>query len=415
MKDCIPRVGILSTHPIQYYAPWYRALAATDKIDLMVYYCQNLTPEEHAKAGYGVPFSWDVPLLDGYSHCFLKNRSRRPNVSSYFGCDTPEIEQPIRDGRHDAFIIQGWNTRSYVQAIRACWKYGVPVLVRGDSHMSTPRSWWKRIAKFPLYRWFIPRFQGYLIVGKRAREYYASYGASERSMYVTPHCVDNDYFARAVGALTPERPQIRRELGIPENSIVFLFVGRLISLKRPFDMLTALQRIKGRLPNVRGLIVGEGPLRKKLEAFSLQHKIPVKFAGFVNQSQLPRVFVASDVLVLPSSQETWGLVVNEAMASGLPVMASDVVGCAPDLIRSGVTGDTFTCGNVDELSNLMVRCVSTPDKIREMSAAAREHIRAFSLANAVEGTLRAVYSVIKLSPLTNEESSKPKGRSEIRQ
>src|SRR6185295_10890005 len=104
----------------------------------------------------------------------------------------PEI---IRRSGFDAFIVHGWSTWSYWQAIRACWRTNTPVLVRGDSSLLTPRSKWLQVAKFPLYRWFVPKFDACLVVGTSAQEYLVHYGADPRSCFPAPHAVDNDFFS----------------------------------------------------------------------------------------------------------------------------------------------------------------------------------------------------------------------------
>jgi hypothetical protein len=164
------KIGILSTHPIQYYVPWYRELAGYPEIELEVFYCHAQTPEDQAQAGFGVSFAWDIPLLEGYNYRFLNNKSRHPNVYTFFGCNTPEIKQIILQGSYDAFIIQGWYVLSFWQAIAACWKTRTPLLIRGDSHLGLCTSPIKKALKYLFYRWFIPRFDAYLVVGKRNLE-----------------------------------------------------------------------------------------------------------------------------------------------------------------------------------------------------------------------------------------------------
>ena len=131
------RLAIVTSHPIQYQAPWFRALAQVTDLD--VFFCHRQDAAGQAEAGFGVAFDWDVPLLDGYRYHWLTNRSRRPDVSSLFGCDTPEIAGVIRDGGFDACLVCGWYLKSYLQAIQGCWRCGVPVLLRGDSQLGTVR------------------------------------------------------------------------------------------------------------------------------------------------------------------------------------------------------------------------------------------------------------------------------------
>lgn len=388
------RFGILATHPIQYYVPWYRALAQHAEIDLTVLYGGRPSPSDQAKAGFGVPFEWDIPLLDGYRYRFLKNRAIVPNVSTFLGCDTPDIQAIIRAEHFDVFTVHGWSTLSSWQAITACWQSRTPLLVRGDSCLTADRWHAKRWLRWPAHRWFISRFDAYLVVGQRARAYYRYYGADPKKMFDTPHAVDNEFFATRQAALQLERDHLRQRWGIPADAVVFLFAGKLISRKRPGDFLRAIARARGEAPHVFGLIAGDGPLRPWLERFAIAHRLPVTFTGFLNQTEMPEAYTASDALVLPSSYgETWGLVINEAMASGLPAIVSDRVGCAPDLIQPGITGEVFPAGAIARLADLLAHCAQHPARLKAMGASAQQHIQRYSIANAVEGTANALHAV----------------------
>ena len=389
-QSSLPRIGILSTHPIQYYTPLYRALAQV--VDLQVFYCHQQASSDHARTEFGVAFEWDVPLLGNYQHQFLSNRAARPDVSHFAGCDTPEIVSIIRRAHFDAFIVHGWYVKSYLQAMLACWQTGTPLLVRGDSHLGTRRAPLKRLLKEALYRGFIPRFDAYLVVGKRTREYYSYYGADARRMFFAPHAVDNRRFAARAAELRPQRAALRKAWGLPENALTFLFAGKLVPRKRPHDFIQAIRQAARKGRPIWGLMVGAGPLRAELEAVVAQHRLPVRFTGFLNQSAMSQAYAAANALVLPSDgSETWGLVVNEAMASGLPAIVSDQVGCVPDLIHEGRTGYCYPCGDVAALA---ARCAElTTESLAVMGAQARVHIAGYSVEVAVEGMLAAIHNV----------------------
>ena len=391
MKSKKYKLGILVTHPIQYYVPWYQALAVHPEIELTVFYSYQQTPQGQAQAGFGVAFDWDIPLLKGYDYRFLTNKSSTPNVFNFWGCDTPEIGKIIKTGGFDAFIVHGWYTQSYWQAIIACWQSQTPLFIRGDSHLLTERSSIKVWLKYLFYHWFIPKFTRYLAVGKRAKDYYLYYGAKESQIIFCPHAVNNDFFASYSQALAPERVNIRQSWGIPEKALVLLFVGKLIPKKRPHDFLEALHLASKNCPHLWGLIVGDGELRTNLEQFAQEQHLNVKFLGFLNQTQLPQAYSVADVLVLPSDGgETWGLVVNEAMASGLPAIVSDRVGCAPDLVIPGKTGEIFPCGNISALAQIVLELADNPAHLKAMGDAAKTLIADYSIPQAVAGTLASL-------------------------
>jgi glycosyltransferase involved in cell wall biosynthesis len=382
------RLGVLATHPIQYHAPLYRALA--EQLDLEVYFAHKQTAEGQAKAGFGVAFEWDVPLLDGYSYQFLENEAKEPDVSTFWGCSTPEIAGVIARERFDAFLVNGWYNRSFWQAMHACWRTGTPLLVRGDSQLRTPRSLPFRIAKEAFYRVFIPRFDGYLVVGERAREYYEYYGAREERMHFVPHFIDNAWFRERVADVDSQA--LRAELGVSPDTALLLFVGKFIPKKRPADILQAGRHLLDQGQAVQVVLVGSGELDGDLRDAARELDVPVHFAGFKNQSELPYYYAGADLLVLPSDGgETWGLVVNEAMACGLPAVVSDAIGCAPDLIDPGETGEMYPMGDVMALSRALERALPLAGSPHVAQALSRK-MNVYSLETAVAGTLEAVHA-----------------------
>src|SRR6266545_4991356 len=276
------RLAIITTHPIQYHAPWYRALALNPEIELEVFYCHRATPKEQADAGFGVEFDWDVSLLDGYSHHFLKNVAERPAVSGFNGLDTPEIQAVIARERFDAVMVNGWHYKSAWQAMRACWKNGTPVMVRSDSHLHTERPLLKRIAKQPFYSWFISKLDACLPVGKWSSDYFLHYGAAPERVFIVPHVVDTDYFESESRRLTPQRESLRARWGLDDSAVVFLFAGKFIEKKRPLDFVQAVSEAGTTNPQVAGLMIGDGPLRGACEDFVRNNNLPIKFAGFLN-------------------------------------------------------------------------------------------------------------------------------------
>jgi glycosyltransferase involved in cell wall biosynthesis len=270
------------------------------------------------------------------------------------------------------------------------------VLVRGDSQLSLAGSVARRFAKYPIYRCFIPRFDGYLVVGERARQYYLRYGANPRRMFAAPHAVDNAFFEKESARERTARTQLRHSLGLPESAVVWLFAGKLVDRKRPGDFMQAISTAARADSRVWGLVVGDGPIRAELQRAARQEGWPVRFAGFLNQTQMPAGYAASDALVLTSDgSETWGLVVNEAMASGLPAVVSDEVGSAPDLVHQGQTGEVFRCGDVDQLASIVARLSADPSHLEQMGRRAQRHVDNYSIARAAAGTAAAIDAIAR--------------------
>jgi glycosyltransferase involved in cell wall biosynthesis len=388
------RLGIVSTHPIQYHGAWFRALAAQPGMEIEVLFCHQATAQEQASAGFGVEFDWDVSLLEGYSHRFLRNVASRPGIAGFNGLDTPEIREIIARERFDAVMINGWHYKSAWQAMRSCWRAKTPVMVRSDSHVHTDRSGLKRAGKWPFYRWFISKLDACLAVGKWSSDYFLHYGAAPARVMTVPHVIDTDYFASESGRLRSERAPLRAEWRLDPAAAVILFAGKFIEKKRPLDFVNAIAAARALGANVEGLMVGDGPLRAASEALALKKNVPVKFAGFLNQSQIARAYTVADALVLPSDgAETWGLVVNEAMACGVPCFVSDHVGCGPDMIKTGETGAVFPLGNAEALGRLLSEFVGNKKQMSLMRDRAREQAQKYTVKVAVERTIDALQAV----------------------
>jgi glycosyltransferase involved in cell wall biosynthesis len=404
------RLGILTSHPIQYQAPWFRGLAK--QVGLEVFFVHLQSAAEQASAGFGVAFDWDVDLLSGYKHRFLKNVSRRPGVDHFFGCETPEIREIIKrkwkaeklkaetqSPSFDTFIVCGWNLKCYWQAVRACRRNGIPVLVRGDSQLLTPRSTLKRLTKELVYRWMLRQFDGFLYVGQRNREYLRHYGVPEKKLFFAPHFVDNEWFKGKAEIARKLKAETRRQWRADEKDFVALFVGKFIPKKRPADLLKAMVVARSQWSEVGGqqivaVFVGSGKLENELRELAAREKLRVHFAGFKNQSELPGIYASADVLVLPSDGgETWGLVVNEAMACGLPAIVSEAVGCAPDLIEEGKTGFAFPTGNHEALADRLRRLMQMKRDGYDLTRALAEKLRTYCLEAAVHGTMRTLQEV----------------------
>ncbi len=409
------KLAIVCTHPIQYYSPWFRFLAEqaprlrlrlrdeepTD-FSFEVFYAHRQTAKGQAEAGFGVEFEWDVPVLEGYPHRFLKNVSKRPGLDWFGGCDCPEIgEILVREGFTHVLLI-GWHKKVFWQAFWAAKKAGIRGLSRGDSQLEITTSPLKRAVKFVAYRFLLPRFDAHLYVGQRNREYLKHYGVKDARLFFSPHFVDNEWWSSRAAAAADvgigdrglgigEKPQSAMRNPQSEKRTAFLFAGKFIPKKRVMDLLEAAAGV----PEARVVLVGDGPLRPQLEerAGRPDLKGRVEFAGFKNQQELPAYLAGADCLVLPSDgTETWGLIVNEAMACGTPAIVSTACGCEPDLIVHDQTGYSFPLGDTHALADRLRLFIQNKD--RDWASAVRAKIDGFSIKKATEGLARAIGSRI---------------------
>jgi len=379
------RLAFVTSHPIQYYAPLFRALSR--RLDLVVFFAHRTTASDQAKAGFGVEFEWDVSLLSGYAHQFLRNVATRPALDRFSGCDTPEIGERLREGRFDCVLVQGWYLKSFLQAVLAAKLQRLPVLARGDSHLNTPRSVLKRTVKAAVYPPFLRLFDAALYVGESSLAYWRHYGYPASRLFYSPHCVDAAWFAAR--ATAEARAELRTRLGIGSEAKVALFAGKLVPLKRPMDVVAAAALLKatGREPCL--LVAGAGLLEREMSAAARAAGISINMLGFCNQTEMPKAYAAADVLIL-SSDETWGLVANEALACGRPVILSEAVGSAPDLAADGSVGRVFPAGNVGALAEAIADLLDNPPSPAAIAAKSA----AFSLERATEGIMRAACFVV---------------------
>ena len=400
------RLAIFTSHPIQYQAPLFRALAASGRVDPLVYFGSRHGLDVTRDEGFGTEFSWDVPLLDGYASRFLPNVARAPDVSRFRGVRVSEVDAVLAADRPDALLVLGWQTYAHLQVIRAAWRAHIPVIVRGESTVQrSPASGIRGLARraiwIPararLYASAFKRVDAFLTIGSRNRDYYRSFGVPDERMFWAPYGVDNDWFSMGEPTRSHARARVRQELDLADDAIVFASAAKLIGRKRPFDLIDAVANLRRRGINAHALFIGDGELRDGIElrATYLGIEDAVCISGFVNQRDLPAWYAAADALVLPSdSRETWGLVVNEGMAAGLPVVVSDAAGCSVDLVRDGENGFTYPCGDVAELTDRIGRiaALSSEDR-RAYGERSREIVAGFGIDVAASATVAAVDAV----------------------
>ena len=389
MADQRYKLGILTTHPIQYQVPWFQRLAESSEIDLTVFFCQ--IPDRVSQGdGFGVAFEWDLPLLQGYRYQVLRNVARQPSLTRFTGCDTPGIGDCLRQGQFDAVIVNGWVVKSCLQTLWACKRLGIPCLVRGEANVLRPRPWWKRV----IHRALVRQYAACLYIGKSNAEFYRRHGVPDERLFPALYFVDNERFAQQATLAGP-RKTARKRWEMPGNATVYLYCAKFIPKKHPLELLAALRIAAGRSQRPHLLMVGDGELRPACEAYVREHRLPVTFAGFLNQSEIATAYAAADCLVLPSDHgETWGLVVNEAMACGVPAIVSNQVGCGPDLIDSGETGFVFPFGDWGSLADMLAKLSERPEELRRQGENAKSKIASYSVQAAVRGTVDAVCAVV---------------------
>jgi glycosyltransferase involved in cell wall biosynthesis len=345
------KLAIVCTHPIQYYAPVFRALARLPDLDLRVFYTWSQAAGDSLfDPGFGADVKWDIPLREGYAHQFVENVAKRPGLEHFRGLQTPTLAAEIEAWGADAVLIYTWNSASHLQAMRY-FKRRVPVLFRGDSTLLDARAWWRAALRRIFLTWVYRHVDWPIAVGTNNRRYFEWAGVPPDRIAYSPHSVDTVRFAADAATHDEQAARWRAQLGIDPRAIVLLFAGKLQPKKNPILLLDAFAELR---EAVHLVFVGNGELEADLKARA-DARPRVHFMPFQNQSVMPAVYRLGDLFVLPSQgpEETWGLALNEAMASGRPVIASTKVGGACDLVRPNENGWIFESGSRPSLVGVL--------------------------------------------------------------
>ncbi len=390
-------LAILTSHPIQYQAPLWRALAEDGSVPFEVWFLTDHAVKPTHDREFGKSFAWDRDLLEGYPHRFLPVRAGW-RMDRFRGIQVVESWSKLfKEHGVTRLWVEGWRFSENWAAIFAARRAGIEVWMRGETNDLRPRSGWKEVVRRLLLRQLFARVSRFLCIGTANRRFYQSFGIEDERLLSAPYCVDNAWFSAQAEEIRGQRSGIRRQWGIPEDSFCLLFCGKFIPKKRPLDLVNAAREVIGRSPgrSIHLLFVGSGALGGELRGAcqvvydeeidakttlnhlsrqseatpdsSRQSKAtpdqlpPATFAGFLNQGEIVRAYVAADCLVLASDTgETWGLVVNEAMATGLPCIASDQCGSAEDLVRPLSSAAVFPMGDVAALARAIEYQIADP-------------------------------------------------------
>jgi glycosyltransferase involved in cell wall biosynthesis len=389
-RSARPRLLVFNSHPVQYFAPLYRRIHESGAADIMVLYGsrQNVDPGT-TDAGFGRQVLWDVPLLEGYPHRFLWNVGGERGVDGLMSVVNPGVIREIVRGRYDAVLLHGHSHLTTLLALATAKLTRTAVLMRAETHLLLQHRDLKRVLRGPVMRAYYAMTDACLFLGTRNREFYRAHGVPEDRLFHVPYSVDNERFARQ--ASEADTRKLREELGIAPEVPVVLFASKLMGRKRPHDLLQAYMRVRSE--GIRGALVfvGDGEERASLEKAVREGQVPdVHFAGFRNQSELPAWYALASVFVLPSEGEPWGLVINEVMAAGTPVITTTEVGAAADLVLDDLTGFQYVAGDVDTLADRLSAVLSDSWLMERLSVGARARMREWGYEQCIEGIVTAI-------------------------
>lgn len=281
----------------------------------------------------------------------------------------------------DAVIVTGWNMWQAWLTFFMATIFKVPLIISGENPLNQEllKSGLKQNFKRIILRQMFKKTAAFLYIGEENKKFFMHYGVPEHKLFFAPYAVDNEYFFAS-----------KRFLPNNQNCTV-LFVGSLTEKKRPMDLLKAYRQLNNR-NNVRLIFVGEGILKSKLQNYAKLHNLnSVEFAGFQPQDEITKFYGQADIFVLPSGMdETWGLVVNEAMCFGLPIIASSLVGCSQDLVYQNENGFVFPCGNINKLTECLAQLIRNLNLRKTFGQNSLKIIQKYSFENDRTGILAAL-------------------------
>lgn len=404
------RVAFVCSHPIQYLAPWFAQVAREPSVEVTVLY-GTLSGQTRAAddRDFGQKVRWDVDLLSGYRYVELASHTPWPGLDRFWGVLSGEAVRHFLSERFDAVVILGWNYALYPVALAAARFARIPVILRGDSvryadadeteARLSPKDRLSARAKRAVLARYVSLCHAGLAVSTGNRRLLLHAGMPAERIFFAPYAVEDRRFRLPDAELAQKRHDVRAALGCTGDKPVVLFCGKLSPVKAPELLLSAFARLRQTGYDAALWFCGDGELRESLVREVARRSIPdVSFLGFRNQTELPGLYAASDLMCVPSHRETFAMVVPEAMHAGRPAVVSDRVGCAEDLVWPGKTGLRFPAGNADALcACLSVLCDPTdgPARRQAMGEAARACMEHFTYKETTQGLLSALFTLPK--------------------
>jgi glycosyltransferase involved in cell wall biosynthesis len=354
----VTRIAVLNSHPIQYFAPLYAYLNAAPDLDVTALYLSDVSIRGGKDSDFARNVKWDIDLLGGYRSVFLGDAARKRKPAGFLSLVAPQVWTELRSGRYDVLWLHGHNYAANLIALTAAKSVGLPVMMRSETHLGLPCSGIKSALRGPIMGTLYRSCDRLLAIGSANAAFYRAMGVADHKIFLVPYSVDNDRFINSAKLSSEQRVGVRTRYGIPADRPAVLYAAKLTQRKRPDDLLEATRQLRVAVDQPFTLVLaGSGEREQELRGSCAAHALDnVVFIGFINQSELPALYGSSDIFVLPSEHEAWGLAVNEAMCAGLPIVVSREVGCVSDLVREGVNGYTPAAGDIDGLVRAL-RCL----------------------------------------------------------
>ena len=362
------RVIIVAPTCFYYQVELFRELAAAERIDLSVIFCSDEGYSgKDIKVAYGVDQDWGVKddLLNGYDYKFLRNYSPWGSyLKSLVGLANFGILKEISSARPDAVVVMSWMNPTWWMAGLVCLILKIPILFMTDANIDAEarKSPWKSWFKHLLLGKFLFRFtSGFLCAGTANKRLYTLFNVKKEKLFPFAYSWGYKRLLMESIRLNHRKEELRAEYGVPSDAFVVLYCGRLSKEKGSLELIKAYDLVSH--PKKALVLVGDGIFREPINSFAEEHGIDsIHFMGFQPRNMIGKFYALADVLVLPSQKETWGMVINEGLCFSLPVIASDQVGAAADLVIPDQNGFIFPAGDVSALAGYITAFGELPDE-----------------------------------------------------
>jgi|APSaa5957512535_1039671.scaffolds.fasta_scaffold31261_3 glycosyltransferase involved in cell wall biosynthesis len=386
------KLAIYAPHPVQYHVPIYREVQKINEIKSVVLYADTLGVKAIYQPEFKVAIRWDVPLLDGYDYLFFRNFSKN-KMGGFLSRINPGLFLHILTKRYDSVLIQGYHTINSWLILVASKLSNTKIIFRGEAIPKKKRKGWRSNISTKLAKKFLKSCDVVMYSCSGNLEYWQKLDVPERKFFFIPCAVDNDYFQNNYQKLIPLEEGIRKDLGIASDDFVILFSARFTKRKRPLDLIEAVTKVSSQ--KVVVLFVGNGPEIEAMKKIASERKIRAIFTGFVNQKDISKYYTVADMFAVISSYDASPKALNEALNFSLPVLCSDGVGTAKDLVKEGVNGSVVPYGDINSMANFIKFLSSNERVLREMGANSKRIVKDWTPEKDALGILEALDYMFK--------------------
>ena len=371
------KILYLLSHPIQYQSPLIKSISSEKDIKLKVLYESVFSLKKNYDQEFNKKIKYDTDLVKDYDFEFI-TKKKESNFFLYL-FSTKKI---IDNFKPDFIWIHGYESFRKIIVIIICKLLNIKVLVRGESNLINKNLYYYISRKILFF--FLDQFIfKYLAIGKKNYQFYNEFVKKNKISFL-PYVVDNSFFQKK--SVKSKIEKIKRKFKIKKNSLVFIYTGKIIAKKNVRIMIEAFSELK--ITNSFLFIVGDGILLKKFKSeFNQKNLI---FTGFVNQSKISLYYNLSNIFVLPSEYEPWGLSVNEAMNGNNALLLSSNVGCGEDLLKKNKNGYFFKFNNKEDLKLKMLKISSNKVKLKGMCKFSKKIIKSWNIDYAKKKFLSSI-------------------------